>query len=144
MVGEQMYFSRKPPEGFGITFGQPIIVIINSNVQMCLHPIKVFGLTFVKGVLGTNVTIKVLCGIMRDSSLGDPYARYAAVARFMLETVSMKCLDSSFDAYVRDMTNTSWDGPAAGGGGCCLLLCLCTWCFSHISVVGQLVYVCKG
>ncbi|CAG06389.1 unnamed protein product [Tetraodon nigroviridis] len=69
-----------------------------------------------EGALGTNVTIKVLCGVMRDSSLGAPYARYAAVARLMLDTVSMKCLDSSFDAYVRDMTNSSWDGPAAGGG----------------------------
>lgn len=85
---------------------------------------KVFWLTFVKGVLGTNVTIKVLCGMMRDSTLGEPYARYAAVARFMLDTMSMKCLDSSFDAYVRDMTNTSWDGPAAGGGGCWLFLLL--------------------
>ncbi|XP_003968827.2 thymus-specific serine protease [Takifugu rubripes] len=69
-----------------------------------------------EGVVGTNVTIKVLCGMMRDGSVGEPYARYAAVARFMLDTLSIKCLDSSFDAYVRDMTNTSWDGPAAGGG----------------------------
>lgn len=70
--------------------------------------------------MGTNITIKVLCGMMRDGSLGAPYARYAAVARLMLDTLSIKCLDSSFDAYVRDMTNTSWDGPAAGGGRCCL------------------------
>ncbi|KAM4589491.1 thymus-specific serine protease isoform 1-T1 [Fundulus diaphanus] len=68
------------------------------------------------GVVGTNVTIKVLCGVMSDASLGDPYARYAAVARLMMETFSVKCLDTSFSNYVRDMTNTSWDGPAAGGG----------------------------
>ncbi|XP_061574763.1 thymus-specific serine protease isoform X2 [Cololabis saira] len=69
-----------------------------------------------EGVLGTNITIKVLCGMMADYSLGDPYARYAAVARLMMDTFSVKCLDSSFNHYVRDMSNTSWNGPAAGGG----------------------------
>ncbi|XP_034557451.1 thymus-specific serine protease [Notolabrus celidotus] len=69
-----------------------------------------------EGVVGTNITIKVLCGIMTDSSLGDPYARYAAVARLMMDTFSMKCLDASFNNYLRDMTNTSWNGTAAGGG----------------------------
>ncbi|XP_067364195.1 thymus-specific serine protease isoform X2 [Channa argus] len=69
-----------------------------------------------EGAIGSNITIKVLCGVMSDTSLGDPYDRYAAVARLMMETFSMKCLDASFKAYLRDMTNTSWDGPAAGGG----------------------------
>ncbi|CAI5694616.1 unnamed protein product [Oreochromis niloticus] len=69
-----------------------------------------------EGLTGTNITIKVLCSVMTDSSLGDPYARYAAVARLMMETFSMKCLDTSFSKYVSDMTNTSWDGPAAGAG----------------------------
>lgn len=68
--------------------------------------------------MGTNITIKVLCGVMSDVSLGDPYARYAAVARLMMDTFSLKCLDANFNNYVREMTNTSWDGPAAGGGGC--------------------------
>lgn len=54
---------------------------------------------------------------MGDASLGDPYARYAAVARLMMDTFFMKCLDASFNNYVRDMTNASWDGMAAGGGG---------------------------
>ncbi|XP_077397024.1 thymus-specific serine protease [Festucalex cinctus] len=69
-----------------------------------------------EGVVGTNITIKVICGVMADTSLGDPYARYAAVARLMMDTFSMKCLDVSFNNNLRDMTNTSWDGPAAGGG----------------------------
>ncbi|XP_020492543.1 thymus-specific serine protease [Labrus bergylta] len=69
-----------------------------------------------EGVVGTNVTIKVLCGVMGDTSLGDPYARYAAVSRLMMDTFSIKCLDASFDNYLRDMTNTSWEGAAAGGG----------------------------
>lgn len=66
---------------------------------------------------GTNITIKVLCGLMGDASLGEPYARYAAVARLMMATFSLKCLDASFNTYLRDMKNTSWEGPAAGGGG---------------------------
>ncbi|KAM6987643.1 thymus-specific serine protease [Tautogolabrus adspersus] len=69
-----------------------------------------------EGAVGTNITIKVLCGVMGDTSLGDPYARYATVARLMVDTFSMKCLDASFDNYLRDMTNTSWEGTAAGGG----------------------------
>ncbi|MED6265814.1 hypothetical protein CHARACLAT_029252 [Characodon lateralis] len=71
-----------------------------------------------EGALGTNITIKVLCGVMSDTSLGDPYTRYAAVARLMMDTFSVKCLDTSYNNYIRDMTNTSWDGPAAGAGGC--------------------------
>ncbi|XP_034459958.1 thymus-specific serine protease isoform X2 [Hippoglossus hippoglossus] len=69
-----------------------------------------------RGATGTNITIKVLCGVMADSSLGDPYARYAAVARLMMDTFSIKCLDASYTTNLRDMTNTSWEGPAAGGG----------------------------
>ncbi|XP_074534899.1 thymus-specific serine protease [Halichoeres trimaculatus] len=69
-----------------------------------------------EGVVGTNITIKVLCSIMSDASLGDPYTRYAAVARLMMDTFSMKCLDASFNNCLRDMTNTSWNGAAAGGG----------------------------
>lgn len=64
----------------------------------------------------SNITIKVLCGVMADASLGEPYNRYVAVARLMMDKYSLKCLDVSFDNYLRDMTNASWDGPAAGGG----------------------------
>ncbi|KAG7471076.1 hypothetical protein MATL_G00120580 [Megalops atlanticus] len=69
-----------------------------------------------EGVVGTNITIKVLCGVMSDASLGDPYNRYAAVARLMQKTFSQKCLDASYTNYLRDMRNTSWSGPASGGG----------------------------
>lgn len=77
--------------------------------------------------MGTNITIKVLCGVMGDASLGEPYARYAAVARLLMDTFSIKCLDASFSNYLRDMTNTSWDGPAAGGGR--YRNVLGKWCF---------------
>ncbi|XP_062329699.1 thymus-specific serine protease [Osmerus eperlanus] len=69
-----------------------------------------------EGVVGTNITIEVLCGVMADASLGEPYARYAAVARLLMDTFSMKCLDASYANNLRDMSNTSWSGPAAGGG----------------------------
>ncbi|KAM7399742.1 hypothetical protein PAMP_018990 [Pampus punctatissimus] len=69
-----------------------------------------------EGAMGTNITIKVLCNVMGDTSLGDPYARYAAVARLMLKTFSIGCLDASFSNNLGVMTNTSWDGPAANGG----------------------------
>ncbi|XP_023699734.1 thymus-specific serine protease [Paramormyrops kingsleyae] len=69
-----------------------------------------------EGVPGTNVTIKVLCGVMMDASLGTPYSRYAAVTSLMLKTFSQKCLDVSYSTYLKDMSNTSWSGPAAGGG----------------------------
>lgn len=76
----------------------------------------------IQGVVGTNITIKVLCSVMGDASLGEPYARYAAVAHLMMDTFSIKCLDVSFSTYLKEMTNTSWDGPAAGGGGCAHVL----------------------
>ncbi|KAL6105022.1 uncharacterized protein ACO6RY_06636 [Pungitius sinensis] len=69
-----------------------------------------------EGATGTNITIKVLCGVMADTSLGDPYARYAAVARLMMDTFSIKCLNASYEGYRRDMADASWSGPAAGGG----------------------------
>ncbi|XP_030632674.1 thymus-specific serine protease [Chanos chanos] len=69
-----------------------------------------------EGVVGTNITIKVLCGVMLDSSVGDPYERYAAVARLMLQTFSQPCLDAQYTHYLQDMRNISWDGPASGGG----------------------------
>ncbi|XP_068441238.1 thymus-specific serine protease [Clinocottus analis] len=69
-----------------------------------------------EGAVGTNITIKLLCGVMADASLGDPYARYAAVARLMMDAFSIKCLNTGYESYRRDMTDASWDGPAAGGG----------------------------
>lgn len=69
-----------------------------------------------EGVLGTNITIKVLWGIMLDSSLGEPYDRYAAVARLLQNTFLQSCTDARYSQYVREMSNASWTGPAATGG----------------------------
>ncbi|XP_041919513.1 thymus-specific serine protease [Alosa sapidissima] len=69
-----------------------------------------------EGVVGTNVTIGVLCGAMADASLGSVYERYAGVARLLLHTHSQRCLDPRYTAYLQDMTNTSWSAPGAAGG----------------------------
>uniref|UniRef100_A0A3B1JQL6 Serine protease 59, putative n=1 Tax=Astyanax mexicanus TaxID=7994 RepID=A0A3B1JQL6_ASTMX len=69
-----------------------------------------------EGVLGTNITIKVLCDVMLDSLLGEPYDRYAAVARLLQKTFLQSCTDAQYSQYVREMSNTSWTGPAASGG----------------------------
>ncbi|XP_048016571.1 thymus-specific serine protease [Megalobrama amblycephala] len=69
-----------------------------------------------EGAVGTNITIKVLCSVMLDSSLGEPYNRYAAVARLMQKTFSQPCINAQYKSYIQDMSNTSWSGPEAGGG----------------------------
>ncbi|XP_043926183.1 putative serine protease K12H4.7 [Protopterus annectens] len=67
-----------------------------------------------EGVLGTNITIKVLCDLMAASK-NSPYSGYIAVSNLMLATFGLKCLDASYKKFLEDMTNVSWDGPAAGG-----------------------------
>ncbi|XP_068601635.1 thymus-specific serine protease [Brachionichthys hirsutus] len=68
-----------------------------------------------EGVKDTGMTIKVLCGVMGDASRGEPYARYAAVARLMMEAFSIECLNVGFSTLRREMMNISWDGPASTG-----------------------------
>ncbi|XP_026881270.2 thymus-specific serine protease [Electrophorus electricus] len=69
-----------------------------------------------EGVVGTNITVKVLCRLMLDSSLGDPYDRFAAVTRLLQDTFSQACTDVQYLHYLQDMSNTSWSGAEAGGG----------------------------
>lgn len=77
---------------------------------------------------------------MSDTSLGEPYARYAAVARLMMHTFFMNCLDASFSTNLRDMTNTSWEGSAAGGGGYKNVLGSCIFaCVNMVVLVGSIL-----
>ncbi|XP_069474268.1 putative serine protease K12H4.7 isoform X9 [Ambystoma mexicanum] len=66
-----------------------------------------------EGVKGTNITIQVLCDVMLNVSLGTPYDRYAAVVRLMQQALEIKCVDASYKKFVHDMSNTTWEGPAA-------------------------------
>lgn len=67
-----------------------------------------------EGVLGTNITIKVICDLM-TASKESPYSGYVAVSSLMLATFGLKCLDVSYKKFLEEMTNVYWDGPAAGG-----------------------------
>ncbi|XP_069474264.1 putative serine protease K12H4.7 isoform X5 [Ambystoma mexicanum] len=69
-----------------------------------------------EGVKGTNITIQVLCDVMLNVSLGTPYDRYAAVVRLMQQALEIKCVDASYKKFVHDMSNTTWEGPAAAAG----------------------------
>ncbi|XP_028817754.1 thymus-specific serine protease [Denticeps clupeoides] len=69
-----------------------------------------------EGAIGTNITIKVLCEVMLDTSLGSPYSRYASLAGLMLQTFSQTCLDAQYSTTLQEMTNTSWSGAGAAGG----------------------------
>ncbi len=93
----------------------------------------------IQGAVGTNITIKVLCSVMLDSSLGEPYDRYAAVARLMQSTFSQPLHKHPVQELHQDMSNTSWSGPEAGGGVCvcvcsCMLICVCCVCL-HVYVM---------
>ncbi|CDQ79231.1 unnamed protein product [Oncorhynchus mykiss] len=69
-------------------------------------------------VLDTNCTIKTVCGVMSDASLGDPYYRFAAFVRLRTITHLLKpCVkDLTYDANLQDLRNTSYSGPHGGGG----------------------------
>ena len=105
--------------------GHPFPPFGEAPVGVCLAWVSLFPW---QGAVGTNITIKVLCGVMADASLGEPYARYASVARLLMDTFSVKCLDASYANNLRDMSNTSWSGPAAGGGACVCARCVCARC----------------
>lgn len=69
-------------------------------------------------VLDTNCTIKTVCGVMSDASLGDPYYRFAAFVRLRTITHLLKpCVkDLTYNANLQDLRNTSYSGPHGGGG----------------------------
>ena len=78
---------------------------------------RIFQLFLFQGAVGTNITIDLLCHIMNSNLLGDELNRYAAVNDLIMKTYEQKCLDASYDDYVKSMKETSWDSPAAEGGG---------------------------
>lgn len=71
---------------------------------------------FFKGAIGTNITIRTLCGIMNDEGIGAPLARYAKVNSLMLHTYHEQCLDSNYKNLIAALQNTSWSSSASEGG----------------------------
>ncbi|XP_038049891.1 thymus-specific serine protease-like [Patiria miniata] len=69
-----------------------------------------------EGAVGTDITIDTLCGIMGNTSIGVPLARYAAVNTLLLQTYGEKCLDVSYDDMITEMRQTSWESSASEGG----------------------------
>lgn len=84
----------------------PTVVVSNHDVVSLQH------------VLDTNCTIKTVCGVMTDASLGDPYYRFAAFVRLRTITHLLKpCFkDITYNANLQDLRNTSYSGPHGGGG----------------------------
>lgn len=61
-------------------------------------------------------TIEGLCQVMKDTKLGNELARYAAINKHLLAFNNETTLDVNYDSFIREMRNTSWDGPASDGG----------------------------
>ncbi|KAJ7990605.1 hypothetical protein DPEC_G00302130 [Dallia pectoralis] len=68
-------------------------------------------------VLATNCTIKTVCEVMSDPSLGNPYHRFAAFVRLRTTTYLLQpCFkDPTYNEYLEDIRNTSYSGPSSGG-----------------------------
>lgn len=69
-----------------------------------------------EGAIDTNVTIDLLCDTMLAKNVSDPLRRYAAVNDIILNTYGQKCLDASYDSFLNQMRQTSWNESAAVGG----------------------------
>uniref|UniRef100_A0A6Q2XJY7 Serine protease 16 n=1 Tax=Esox lucius TaxID=8010 RepID=A0A6Q2XJY7_ESOLU len=70
-----------------------------------------------ESALGTNCTIKTVCGVMSEESLGEPYYRFAAFVALRTTTYLLQpCFkDPTYSANLQDLRNTSYSGPASGG-----------------------------
>ncbi|XP_075720092.1 putative serine protease K12H4.7 [Rhinoderma darwinii] len=69
-----------------------------------------------EGVKGGNMTINVVCDIMANESFGSPYDRYVEVIQRIMKARKEKCIEASYQQFVRDMSNIHWEGPASSGG----------------------------
>lgn len=75
--------------------------------------------------LSLNMTLKSVCAIMDDESLGTPVKRYSLVNNKLLEKYNKKCLDYKYDKLIAYLSQTEWDSEAGETGGNIL--------FSHFS-----------
>lgn len=65
---------------------------------------------------GWNITIDIVCDIMTNESIGSAVDRLAAVNTLLLKTYEESCLDYKYDKMIKEMKNSSWEGPASSGG----------------------------
>ena len=52
---------------------------------------------------------------MNNENLGEPLLRYAQVNSLILSTYKQKCLDSSYDNFINELSATNWNESAAVG-----------------------------
>lgn len=65
---------------------------------------------------GANITIKVVCDVMVNQTIGPPVNRLAKVNELLLSAYDQKCLDYHYDKMVDMLRNTSWESEDAEGG----------------------------
>ncbi|XP_032833392.2 putative serine protease K12H4.7 [Petromyzon marinus] len=122
LLGEKQY--EKIGKDFGLC--EPLDVRSDADSAYLLETLAGFFMDVVQynednrafeGAKGTNVTISVLCAVMRDAALGGAYERYAAAVRLTSDALGVPCVDASYTGFLRDMRGHSWDGPAVASGG---------------------------
>ncbi|KAM3932420.1 putative serine protease K12H4.7 [Leptodactylus fuscus] len=69
-----------------------------------------------EGVKGGNITIQVVCDIMSNESIGSPYDRYTNVIQTIMKSKGEKCIEASYQQFVKDMRDISWESSASAGG----------------------------
>lgn len=69
-----------------------------------------------EGSKATNITIDVVCSVMKNESFGEEIHRYAHVNKLLLHAYEQKCLDYTYSSMIETLSNTSWTSDAASGG----------------------------
>lgn len=67
-----------------------------------------------EGVKGTNITIKTVCGIMSNKTLGLPFTRYAALNSLLLDVGEEKCLNHTYKSMMTEMQSVDWNNDDGG------------------------------
>lgn len=62
------------------------------------------------------MTIDLLCDAMVNKNVKDPLERYVNVNNIMLSLEKEKCLDVSYDGFIKQMRQVNWNESAAVGG----------------------------
>ncbi|CAF1203294.1 unnamed protein product, partial [Didymodactylos carnosus] len=64
----------------------------------------------------TNITIKVVCDTMLDSTLPDPFSRIVKVNDILMAVYNQSCLDAGYQSMISQLSKTSWNDSASEGG----------------------------